>query len=181
MRVLVACEFSGIVRDAFARNGHEAWSCDLIESETKGNHLIRDVKEVLYDEWDLMIAHPPCTHLSASGARWFCKKKDEQKDAIDFVRTLMKAPIPMIAIENPIGIISTSIRKFDQLIHPWMFGHGEKKATCLWLKNLPKLIPTNVVDGREGRILSIPDRKNRWKDRSRFYPGIAEAMANQWG
>jgi len=179
MRVLVACEFSGIVRDAFAERGHEAWSCDVLESETQGNHLQCDVREVLAG-WDLMIAHPPCTHLSVSGARWFKNKKTEQEEALSFVRDLMAAPIEKIAIENPISIISTAIRKPDQIIQPWQFGHGETKATCLWLKNLPKLAPTNIVDGRKARIHKLPPRPDRWKERSRTFPGIAKAMAEQW-
>lgn len=181
MRVLVACEFSGIVREAFRRRGHDAWSCDLIETEIPGQHYICPVQDILGDGWDLMIAHPPCTHLAVSGARWFREKKQEQEEALDFVRLLMAAPIERTAIENPISIISSRIRKPDQIIQPWMFGHPETKATCLWLKNLPKLAPTNVVEGREGRVWKEPPSPDRWKNRSRTYAGIAESMAEQWG
>jgi site-specific DNA-cytosine methylase len=180
MRVLVACEFSGIVRDAFVARGHDAWSCDLLPSERPGNHLQGDVLEVLDDGWDLMVAHPPCTHLAVSGARWFTEKLAEQRDALEFVRRLMDAPIPHIAVENPVSIISTAIREPDQVIQPWQFGHGETKATCLWLKNLPRLRPTNVVDGREARVHRLPPSANRWAERSRTYQGIADAMAEQW-
>ena len=180
MRVLVACEFSGIVREAFGKLGHDAWSCDLLPSEISRNHIQGDVLNILNDGWDLMIAHPPCTHLASSGARWFASKNGQQQEALDFVQLLMDAPIERIAIENPIGVISTKIRKPDQIIQPWMFGHGETKATCLWLKNLPKLLPTDIVDGREQRIWKLPPSINRWKERSRTYPGIAMAMAEQW-
>lgn len=182
MRVLVACEFSGVVRRAFRQMGHDAWSCDLLRSEDESeHHLYGDVRQVLTQGWDLMIAHPPCTHLAVSGARWFKDKQTEQTEALSFVCTLMGAPIPRIAIENPISIISSRIRKPDQIIQPWQFGHGETKATCLWLKNLPKLIPTNIVEGREARIHRMPPNENRWKERSRTFQGIAEAMAQQWG
>jgi hypothetical protein len=179
-RILVACEYSGAVREAFSRRGWDAWSCDLLPSEAPGNHLQRDVREVLNDGWDLMIAHPPCTHLAVSGARWFKEKLVEQAEALDFVSALMAAPIPRIALENPVSIISSRIRKPDQIIQPWQFGHGETKATCLWLKNLPKLAPTNTVEGREARIHKMPPGPNRWKERSRTFQGIAEAMAAQW-
>jgi hypothetical protein len=179
-RILVACEYSGAVRDAFSRHGWDAWSCDILPSETPGNHIQRDVREVLNDGWDLMIAHPPCTHLAVSGARWFKEKLMEQGEALDFVRALMSAPIPRIALENPVSIISRRIRKPDQIIQPWQFGHGETKATCLWLKNLPKLSPANIVEGREARIHKMPPGPNRWKERSRTFQGIAEAMAAQW-
>ena len=187
MRVLVACEFSGTVRRAFRERGHDAWSCDLLPAEDGGEHHIeRDVRDVIrlqneYRRWDLMIAHPPCTHLAVSGARWWKDKQREQAEALDFVRFLLNAPIPRIALENPISAISTAIRKPDQIIQPWQFGHGETKATCLWLKNLPPLTPTNIVDGREARIHKMPPGPDRWKDRSRTYPGIAAAMAAQWG
>lgn len=183
MRVLVACEFSGSVRDAFSSLGHDAWSCDLLPSETAGNHYCCDVEQIAYmgGPWDLMIAHPPCTHLAVSGARWFKDKKLEQKQALRFVQMLMDAPIDQIAIENPISIISSRIRKPDQIIQPWQFGHGETKATCLWLKNLPKLVPTNIVDGREAKVHRMPPGPDRWKERSRTYKGIAQAMAEQWG
>lgn len=182
MRVLVACEFSGIVRDAFRARGHDAWSCDILPSETgKAFHYCCDVREVIDWEWSLMIAHPPCTHLAVSGARWFKGKKLEQESALDFVHVLMDAPIPRIAIENPVSIISSRIRKPDQIIQPWQFGHGETKATCLWLKNLPPLVPTCIVDGREARVHRMPPGPNRWRERSRTFTGIAEAMAEQWG
>lgn len=183
MRVLVACEFSGAVRDAFVRAGHYAVSCDLLPSETVGEHYQYDVRKVLYNGWDLMIAHPPCTDLAVSGARHFAAKRADgrQQAALDFVRALMDAPIPRICIENPISIISSQIRKPDQIIQPWQFGHGETKATCLWLKGLPKLQPTNVVDGREARIHRMAPSPTRWKERSKTYQGIADAMASQWG
>jgi site-specific DNA-cytosine methylase len=180
MRVLVACEYSGIVRDAFAAFGHDAWSCDLLPTERLGNHIHGDVLQHLHRNWDMMIAHPPCTHLAVSGARWFKDKQREQADALDFVRRLLDAPIPRIALENPISIISSRIRKPDQIIQPWQFGHGETKATSLWLKNLPKLVPTNIVEGREARIHKMPPGPDRWKERSRTFTGIATAMATQW-
>lgn len=181
MRILIACEFSGIVRDAFRQLGHDAWSADLLPSERPYYHYIGDVRPLLDNDWDMMIAHPPCTHLAVSGARWFAEKQVEQAAALDFVRELLAAPIPYIAVENPISIISTRIRKPDQIIQPWQFGHGETKATCLWLKGLPKLMPTNVVEGREGRVHREPPSPDRWKNRSRTYSGIALAMARQWG
>lgn len=181
MRVLVACEFSGIVREAFTSHGHDAVSCDLLESELPGRHHRGDVRDIMGQGWDLMVAHPPCTHLAVSGARWFAKRRAEQAEALDFVRDLMAAPIPRIAIENPVSVISSRIRKPDQIIQPWQFGHGETKATCLWLKNLPPLKPTNVVDGRAARIHHEPPSPDRWKARSRTFEGIAEAMASQWG
>jgi hypothetical protein len=181
VRVLVACEYSGTVRDAFAARGHDAWSCDLLPTERLGNHIHGDVLQHLHRNWDLMIAHPPCTHLAVSGARWFKDKQIEQAEALDFVHRLMDAPIPRIALENPISIISSRIRTPDQIIQPWQFGHGETKATCLWLKNLPKLLPTNIVEGREARIHKMPPGPDRWKERSRSFEGIAQAMAEQWG
>ncbi len=181
MRVLVACEFSGIVRDAFIRKGHAAWSCDLLPTERPGPHIQGDVLGILGDGWDLMIAHPPCTHLAVSGARWFKEKRDEQEAALEFVWYLLNAPIPRIALENPISVISSRIRKPDQIIQPWMFGHPETKATCLWLKNLPKLVPTNIVEGRDNRVHREPPGPDRWKNRSRTMQGIADAMAEQWG
>ena len=180
MRVLVACEFSGTVRDSFAAKGHDAWSCDLLETERPGQHYQGDVRDMLTQEWDLMIAHPPCTHLAVSGARWFKDKKEEQAEALDFVRMLMDANIPRICIENPISIISSRIRKPDQIIQPWQFGHGETKATCLWLKGLTKLTPTNIVEGRHARVHREPPSPDRWKNRSRTMQGIANAMASQW-
>ena len=183
MRVIVACEYSGVVRRAFRERGHDAWSCDLLPAEDGAKeHYQENVLDVLPTRhWDLMIAHPPCTHLSVSGARWFKDKRQEQEDALDFVRALMAAPIERIAIENPISVISSRIRKPDQIIQPWQFGHGETKATCLWLKGLPKLTPTNIVEGREARIHRMPPRPDRWKERSRTFTGIAAAMAEQWG
>ena len=145
MRVLIACEFSGIVRDAFAANGCDAWSCDLLPTERPGQHIQDDVLKHLGDGWDFMIAHPPCTHLAVSGARWFKEKLEQQQEALEFVRMLLNAPVERICLENPVSIISSRIRKPDQIIQPWQFGHGETKATCLWLKNLPKLIPTDIV------------------------------------
>lgn len=181
MNILIACEFSGIVRDAFIRKGHNAVSCDLLPTEKPGPHIIGDVMEHLEDGWDMMIAFPPCTHLAVSGARWFKDKKEEQKKAIEFFLALVNAPIPKIAIENPVGIMSTRYRKPYQIIQPWQFGHGETKATCLWLQNLPKLEPTNIVEGRENRIHRMSPGPNRGKERSRTYQGIADAMAKQWG
>ena len=181
-RVLIACEYSGRVRDAFKARGHEAWSCDLLPTDVPGLHYQCDVRDILDRDWDLMIAHPPCTHLAVSGARHFAAKKASgvQDDALDFVRLLLSADIPMIALENPVSIISSRIRKPDQIIQPWQYGHGETKATCLWLKNLPVLTPTNIVDGREARIHKIPPSADRWKKRSETYQGIAQAMAAQW-
>lgn len=181
MRVLVACEFSGTVRDAFIKRGHDAISCDLLPSERPGTHYQGDVMDIINDGFDLMIAHPPCTHLAVSGARWFKDKGEEQYHALEFVRVLMSANINKICIENPISVISSRIRKPDQIIQPWQFGHGETKATCLWLKNLPILSSTNVVGGRQARIHKMPPSSTRWKERSRTYHGIADAMAEQWG
>lgn len=181
MRVLVACEFSGVVRKAFEMMGHEAWSCDLLPSERYGLHYQGNVLDIINDGWDIMIAHPPCTHLAVSGARWFKDKVVEQAEALEFVEKLLAADIPKIALENPVSIISTKIRKPDQIIQPWQFGHGETKATCLWLKGLPKLIPTDIVKGREAAIHKMAPSPDRWKKRSITYKGIAEAMAEQWG
>ena len=187
MRVLIGCEFSGVVRRAFAERGHDAWSCDLLPSEEdrqagrQAQHLQCDVLSVLDDVWDLAIFFPPCTHLAVSGARWFPAKRQEQAKALDFIRALLDAKIPRLALENPIGIISSRVRKPDQIIQPWQFGHGEVKATCLWLKNLPKLVPTNVVEGRHPACWLASPGPDRWKIRSRTYSGIAEAMAVQWG
>lgn len=188
MRVLVACEYSATVRDAFRARGHNAWSCDLLETE--GNPLFHlhcrhpgDIWEFIEMEWDLMIAHPPCTDLAVSGARHFAEKiaDGRQQRALEFVQALLDAPIQRIALENPISVISSKIRKPNQIIQPWQFGHGETKATCLWLKNLPKLVPTDIVEGRSDRIHKMPPGPNRWKERSRTYQGIADAMAEQWG
>ena len=181
MRVLIACEYSGRVRDAFLALGHDAMSCDLLPTDVEGPHHMGDVTELLHMGWDLMIAHPPCTHLAVSGSRWFKDKVKEQAEALVFVQTLMDAPIPKIAIENPVSVISSRIRKPDQIIQPWQFGHGETKATCLWLKGLPKLTPTKVVEGREARVHRMPPGPDRWKERSRTYSGVADAMAAQWG
>lgn len=184
MRVLIACEFSGRVRQAFRDKGHEAWSCDLLPCEDNSPyHIQGDVLKILNDNWDMMIGFPPCTHLACSGAKWFKEKiaDGRQQRAIDFFIHLINAPINKIAIENPVGIMSTRYRKPDQIIQPWMFGHGETKATCLWLKNLPKLQPTNIVPGREQRIHRMPPSKTRSQDRSRTFQGISLAMAEQWG
>lgn len=180
LRVLVACEFSGRVRDAFAALGHDAWSCDLLPTESGFRHIKDDAIKHIKDGWDLMIAHPPCTHLAVSGARWFKGKESEQYQALLFVHLLLGAPIKHIALENPISIISSRIRKPDQIIQPWQFGHGETKATCLWLKNLPKLKPTDIVSGRVARVHRASPGPDRWKERSRTLPGIAKAMAEQW-
>ena len=183
MRVLIACEYSGAVRDAFIQGGHEAMSCDLLPTDAPGPHYQGDVRDVLHYPWDLMIAHPPCTHLAVSGARHFEAKRADgrQQAAAAFFLMLARAPIPRIAIENPVCIMSSIWRKPDQTIQPWQFGHGETKATCLWLKNLPLLRRTNVVEGREPRIHHMSPSADRWKLRSATYPGIAQAMADQWG
>ena len=194
MKVLVACEYSGIVRDAFAAKGHDAWSCDILPTESLGNHFQGDVLEHLDRGWDLMIAHPPCTHLAVSGARWFTEGKKPwslQEEALDFVRKLLDAPINKIALENPVSVISTKIRKPNQIIQPFQYGHDVTKKTCLWLKNLPNLKPTKIVKPDivlvNGKKMSrmhyesfkLPS-KERSKVRSKFYTGIAEAMADQW-
>jgi site-specific DNA-cytosine methylase len=184
MKVLVACEYSGIVREAFTRLGHDATSCDLLPTEIPGKHIQGDVLEVIKQEqFDLMIAHPPCTDLAVSGAKWFKEKRADgrQQRALEFVQQLLDAPIPMIALENPVSVISTYIRKSDQYVQPWMFGHGETKRTGLWLKGLPLLRPTNIVEGREQRVWLMGPSPDRWKNRSRTYQGIADAMAEQWG
>ena len=191
MRVLVACEYSGVVRDAFNARGHFAMSCDLLPSDAPGMHYQGDVRDVLDGKWDLMIAHPPCTHLASSGAKWFKNKQVEQAEALDFVRLLLNAPIPRIALENPVGVISTQIRKPDQIVQPYEHGHEATKTTCLWLKNLPPLRPTDIVGKgnrhvtKSGRSLpewyNLPPSADRWKIRSATFPGIAAAMADQWG
>ncbi len=181
MRVLVACEFSATVRMAFARRGHDAWSCDLLPTEFPGQHIRGDVLSVLGDGWDLMIAHPPCTYLATSGAAYFKDRVHEQCEALGFVKLLMGAPIPRICIENPRSVISSRIRPADQTFQPWHFGHGERKQTCLWLKGLPKLVPTRIVAGREQVNRWYSPGPDRWKNRSRTYPGVADAMAKQWG
>lgn len=216
VNVIVACEFSGAVREAFRALGHSAWSCDLLPAEGVGHHIIGDALSVLdrkpssprrkytfsapdnqvpqIGKWDLMIAHPPCTHLAVSGARWFKDKRKEQEEALEFVRRLMAAPIPRICIENPVSVISSRIRKPDQIIQPWMFGDYATKATCLWLKGLPKLVPTyrtaeecrialGLPRGTKpsDRIHKMPPGPNRAKERSRTFHGIAAAFAEQWG
>lgn len=193
LRVLVACEYSGTVRDAFRQRGHYAVSCDFLETEAPGLHYQGDVLDILDEGWDLMIAHPPCTYLASSGLHWNKRRPERQlltEESLDFVRLLLKAPIPAIALENPIGIISTRIAKPDQIIHPWQFGHDASKATCLWLKNLPLLEPTDVLPGgRKARRANqtasgqnkLPPSTDRWKIRSKTYQGIANAMAEQWG
>ena len=183
MKVLIACEYSGRVRDSFIALGHEAMSCDLLPTDSPGPHYQGDIADVLDYPWDLMIAHPPCTNLSVSGARHFEAKRldGRQQTSISFFMKLAKVDIQKIAIENPICIMSSLWRKPDQVIQPWQFGHGETKATCLWLKGLPLLKPTNIVDGRDDRIHKMPPSEDRWKLRSLTYQGIADAMANQWG
>jgi site-specific DNA-cytosine methylase len=183
MRVLIACEYSGTVRDAFLKAGHNAMSCDLLPTDVPGPHYQGDVRDVLDYPWDLMIAHPPCTDLCVSGARHFpAKQKDgRQQASASFFLSLAKAEIPCIAIENPVCIMSSLWRKPDQVIQPWEFGHGETKATCLWLKGLPNLTPTNIVEGRENRIHKMAPSPDRWKERSKTFQGIADAMAAQWG
>jgi hypothetical protein len=198
MKILVACEFSGTVRDAFIRGGHEAWSCDLLPSEKPGNHYQGNVLDIICDGWDLMVAHPPCTFLTVAANKWmkpefadrFPDRPQQRKEAVNFFMAMINAPIPQIAVENPIGVISSRYRKPDQVVQPWMFGHGETKATCLWLKGLPRLIPTHI-DGdlfaaetppeREQRLHNLPPSPTRWMERSKTFQGIADAMATQWG
>ena len=195
MKILIACEYSGIVRDAFTRKGHDAMSCDILPTESEGKHYQGDIFDVLYDDWDMMIAHPPCTHLAVSGARWFTEGKKPwslQVEALDFVRKLLDAPINKIALENPVSVISTKIRKPNQIIQPFEYGHNVSKKTCLWLKNLPNLKSTKIVEPEmvlvNGKKMSkmhyesfrLPP-KERSKVRSKFYTGIADAMAEQWG
>lgn len=183
MKVLIACEFSGIVRDAFRARGHDAVSCDLLPSERSGPHIQGDVLEHLSDGWDLMIAHPPCRYLASSGARWFKNRIGEQNQAIHFFILVYNAPIKKIAVENPIGVLSTRFRKPDQIIQPWMFGVAETKATCFWLKNLLPLNPTKIIpfSERKHSVWRESPSPERWKKRSRTFQGIAEAMAEQWG
>ncbi len=191
MNILIACEYSGTVRDAFARQGHNAVSCDLLPSDTDGHHVIGDIRDLLNGEWDMLIAFPPCTHLAVSGARWFPEKRADgrQQEGIDFFMDMVNAPIDRIAIENPIGIMSSHYRKPNQIIQPWMFGHLEQKSTCLWLKNLPTLESTdNVLEAmmdlpknKRERLHYLPPSEDRWKLRSKTFQGIAEAMADQWG
>lgn len=187
MRVLIACEFSGVVREAFRRNGHDAWSCDIIPSlDNSEFHLQQDVIHLLDSEnnagrrFDLIIAHPPCTYLAVSGNRWYSDRPDLYEPAADFAASFFKYS-DKVCVENPVGRLSKLFRKPDQYIQPWMFGHGETKKTGLWLRGLPKLKPTNVVDGREQKIWKMPPGKDRGYLRSITYSGIAEAMANQWG
>ena len=186
MRVLVACEFSGTVRDAFARSGHDAWSCDILPTEKEGNHYQGSVLDILNDGWDLMVAHPPCTYLCNSGVIWLHRDKErwnKMREGALFFKTLLNAKIPLIAIENPIMhkyAVEIIGRRQDQIIQPWQFGQGESKATGLWLKGLPKLEPTKIVEGRVQRLHRLPPSKDRWKERSRTYQGIADAMAEQW-
>lgn len=187
LKVAVLCEYSGIVRDAFIRAGHDALSYDILPTESTesyGKHICCDIMDIERDTWsryDLIIAHPPCTHLSVSGARWFKDKKKDQKEAIEFFMYIWNLPVKKMCIENPVGIMSTHFRKPDQYIQPWQFGHGETKKTGLWLRGLPLLKPSNIVEGRENRIHMMSPGPNRGKERSRFYIGIAEAMAKQWG
>jgi hypothetical protein len=185
LKVLVACEYSGVVRDAFIRAGHEAMSCDLLPTEKPGPHYQGNLFDVIDYPWDLAIFHPECTHLSVSGARHFEAKRMDgrQQAAVAFFMQIIRrsSHIPRVAIENPVCIMSSLYRKPDQTVQPWQFGHGETKATCLWLKGLPLLAPTDVVEGREARIHKMPPSPDRWKERSRTFTGIAEAMANQWG
>jgi hypothetical protein len=194
MKVLIACEYSGRVRDAFTKLGHDAMSCDILETESPGNHYKGDVRDVLGGGWDMMVAHPPCTYLTVSANKWYKDqperksgalvgqaRRDAREEAIFFFMLLMTSNISKIAIENPIGVLSSRYKKPNQVIQPWQFGHGETKATCLWLKNLPKLESTNVVDGREQRLHLLPPSIDRAKIRSKTYQGIADAMAMQWG
>jgi len=192
VRVLIACEYSGTVRDAFIAQGHEAMSCDLLPTDRPGPHYKGDIADILAHDWDLMVAHPPCTHLAVSGAKHFAAKQADgrQAAALDFARMLLAAPIPRIALENPVSIISTRIRKPDQIIQPWQFGHEATKTTCLWLKGLPPLVPTNIVGKgarhvtKSGKSLptwyNLPPSADRWKIRSATFQGIADAMAAQW-
>ena len=192
MRVLIACEYSGTVRDAFRAQGHDAMSCDLLPTDKPGPHYQGDVFDVIHDDWDMMIAHPPCTHLAVSGAKHFAAKQADgrQADALFFVRRLLDAPIARIALENPVSIISSQIRRPDQIIQPWMFGHEATKTTCLWLKGLPHLVPTDIVGKgarhvtKSGKSLptwyNLPPSPMRWKIRSATFQGIADAMAAQW-
>lgn len=181
MRVLIACEFSGTVRDAFRARDHDAVSCDLLPSDAPGPHMQGDVLSLLDESWDLMIAHPPCTHLAVSGAAHFWRKQEEQAAALDFVRALLAAPIARICLENPVSVISSKVRKPDQIVQPYQFGHSEMKTTCLWLKNLPKLVHTDVVPRGINKLHRLPPSPDRWKKRSLTFAGIAAAMADQWG
>ncbi len=185
MKVLVACEYSGTVRNAFAARGHDAVSCDLLPTDSQGPHYQGDLFDLIDYPWDLAIFHPPCTHLAVSGSRHFDAKRMDgrQHTAAAFFMQIVRRSqhIPRTAIENPICIMSSLWRKPDQVIQPWQYGHGETKATCLWLKGLPPLVPTNIVEGREARVHRMPPSPDRWKERSKTYAGVAEAMADQWG
>lgn len=187
MKVLVACEYSGRVRRAFEDRGHDAYSCDLLPSEDESpKHIIGDVRLILNQGWDIMVAHPPCTRLCNSGVRWLAERDlwSELDEACDFFLDLWNAPIEKIAIENPImhkHAVERIGLRYSFSVQPWQFGHGETKRTCFWSKNLPPLIPTNIVDGREAKVHKMPPSKDRWKERSRTYSGIAQAMAEQWG
>lgn len=183
MKILIACEYSGRVRDAFIAKGHDAVSCDILPTEAPGPHLQTDLLPLLAQQWDMIVAFPPCTHLASSGARWWPAKRADgrQQAAVDFFMQIANADCERIAIENPVGFMSTAWRKPDQIIHPWQYGHGEQKKTCLWLKGLPLLTPTAVVDGREQKCWLMPGGKNQAKRRSLTYQGIADAMADQWG
>jgi site-specific DNA-cytosine methylase len=185
-RILIACEYSGSVREAFKARGHHAISCDLLPTDQPGEHYQGDVRDIVNQQFDAMIAFPPCTHLAVSGARWFGEKQQEQREALEFFLYLLKLPIKHIAIENPVGIASSRIRKPDQIIQPWQFGHEETKATCLWLKHLPPLKPTDIKERRDQNLTPSGQNKlgpspDRWKLRSLTYPGIAHAIATQWG
>ena len=180
MKVAILCEFSGTVRDAFIARGHDAVSCDLLPTEKPGPHLVGDCLSHDWSGYDLIIAHPPCTHLAVSGARWFKDKQTEQADALEFVRRIFALPVPRLCLENPVSVISSRIRKPDQTIQPWQHGHPEVKATCLWLRGLPLLTPSNVVEGRTARVHREPPSPDRWKNRSRTLSGVAAAMAAQW-
>jgi len=191
LRVLIGCEFSGTVRDAFIARGHDAISCDLLPTEKPGPHIQGDLLTILDDGWDLAIFHPPCTDLAVSGAAWFATKRADgrQQRALDFVQALLDAPIPLIALENPVGVISSAIRKPDQIVQPWMFGHAERKTTCLWLKGLPKVVPTSNLKAecdakpanKQNPLHYLPPSPDRWAKRSLTYPGLATAIADQWG
>jgi len=183
MKILIACEYSGRVRDAFIKKGHNAISCDILPTELPGPHFKGDVEDVLFHRWDMIIAFPPCDHLAVSGARWFKEKQADgrQQQGIDFFMMFANHHCKQIAIENPVGIMSTKWRKPNQIIQPWQFGHGETKKTGLWLKGLPNLKPTNVVEGREQRIWKMPPGPERAKSRALTFNGIADAMADQWG
>jgi hypothetical protein len=189
-RVLIACEFSGVVRRAFAARGHDAWSCDLLPADDRSNrHIVGDARDLLGDGWDLlMVAHPPCTRLCNSGVRWLAERDlwADLDEAAELFSVFWNAPIPRVAVENPVmhRHAKARIRNYAepaQSVQPWQFGHGETKRTCFWLKGLPPLVPTNIVEGREARVHRMPPSPDRWKERSRFYPGIAAAMADQWG